>query len=261
MPQKPAHLTPEHSDHFKDESVVELYHLRLPYPTETFSILCDLITDEPRAVLDVGTGTGDIARQLLHCVDRVDALDYSSPMLEMGKALPGGEHPHLHWILGKAEDAPLHPPYALITGGNSIHWMNWETLFPRFRQLLSPNGYVALVGRREIDPPWQDEMMELIKQFSVFQKFEAYDLGEELEKRNLYQQVGQKTTEPVANQQSIQDYIMSFHSRSSLARHAMSPDDIAAFDDQLSAIVKPHSRQGFLTLHTVGWVKWGKPLG
>lgn len=261
MPDKPAHLTTEYSDHFKDEGVVDLYHLRLPYPPETFSILCDLIRDEPRTVLDVGTGIGDVARPLLDCAERVDALDYSAAMLQKARLMAEGDNPRLRWILGKAEDAPLNPPYSLITGGNSIHWMDWETLFPRFKQLLTPNGYVALVGRREIDPPWQTEMMALIRAYSVFQKFEAYDLGQEVEKRHLFKRVGEKTTAPIAHQQLVEDYVMSFHSRSSLARHAMSAEDIAAFDGELADIVTPFSMQGRLTLQTVGWVVWGKPLG
>ena len=261
MSKKPAHLTPEYSAHFKHESVVDVYHLRLPYPSETFDILCNLIVDEPRAVLDVGTGTGDIARELLKCADRVDALDYSAPMLQKARAMPNGEHPHLHWILGKAEDAALHPPYALITGGDSIHWMDWDTLFLRFQQLLTPNGHVALVGRREIDLSWQSAVMELIAKYSVFQKFEAYDLGEELEKRGLFKRVGDQTTAPVTNQQSVADYVESFHSRSSLSREKMSIEDVNAFDEQLAEIVQPYAEQGLLSLQTVGRIIWGKPLG
>jgi hypothetical protein len=41
---------------FQDQSVVDRYHLRPTYPPETFTILGELIVDEPRAVLDVGCG-------------------------------------------------------------------------------------------------------------------------------------------------------------------------------------------------------------
>jgi hypothetical protein len=32
----PKHLTAEHAARFQDQRVVERYHLRLPYPDETF---------------------------------------------------------------------------------------------------------------------------------------------------------------------------------------------------------------------------------
>ena len=56
MQSRPPSLGPEFSTRFRDRSVVDAYHLRPSYPEEVFDILLDLITDEPRAVLDVGCG-------------------------------------------------------------------------------------------------------------------------------------------------------------------------------------------------------------
>ena len=53
MLPKPAHLGPEYAAQFQDQSVVAAYQYRPPYPAETFSILADLITDAPRAVLAI----------------------------------------------------------------------------------------------------------------------------------------------------------------------------------------------------------------
>ena len=49
------------ADTFKDRRVVEAYRYRSPYPQEVFEILTTLITDEPRTVLDVEAGSGDLA--------------------------------------------------------------------------------------------------------------------------------------------------------------------------------------------------------
>src|SRR5579871_5080470 len=102
---RPAHLTAENAARFGDVSVVERYGLRLPYPPPIFDILASLVVDEPRAALDAGSGTGDIARPLSGMVERVDALDISAPMIARGKTLPGGDHGGLRWIHGRAEDA------------------------------------------------------------------------------------------------------------------------------------------------------------
>lgn len=49
---------------FCDPSVAERYQLRPSYPPETFAILHGLIADQPAKVLDIGCGTGVIARNI-----------------------------------------------------------------------------------------------------------------------------------------------------------------------------------------------------
>ena len=56
------------------------------------------MTDEPKAVLDVGCGTGLITRNLMEFVDRVDGVDFSENMIETAKILPNGNHPGTNWI-------------------------------------------------------------------------------------------------------------------------------------------------------------------
>ena len=121
MQPKPEQFNIRNVEAFKDQAVVSAYRYRPSYPEEVFAILADLVTDEPRTVLDVGVGSGDLARSLVSLVERVDAVDPSAQMIVWGKQLPQGNHPHLHWIEGKVEDAPLTPPYSLITAGSSIH--------------------------------------------------------------------------------------------------------------------------------------------
>jgi ubiquinone/menaquinone biosynthesis C-methylase UbiE len=255
---KPSYLTPENSAQFKAQSVVNVYHLRLPYPNALFSLLADLITDQPRVVLDAGTGTGDLARQMVDFADRIDAVDFSEAMLNRGKTLPGGSDPKIHWIYGPLEEVALRPPYALVTAGESIHWMDWETVFPRFREMLTPNGLVAIIYRKELDAPWQDSLNALTKTFS--QNYEKFNLMEQLSTRNLFRKVGEKEIGPVTNQQSIEDYIASFHSHSNLSLERMTPENAAEFDSRLRSAVKQWSANGLLTLQTVGIVMWGKPL-
>src|ERR1022692_3183071 len=115
MEPKPTHLGLQYAEQFKDSSIAEVYSYRPPYPDETIGLLLTLMVDEPRAVLDVGCGTGDICRRLVNKVERVDAVDFSHAMIEKGKTLLGGDHAHLYWIYGRIEKVELHPPYALIT--------------------------------------------------------------------------------------------------------------------------------------------------
>ena len=62
MLPKPKQLTPENAARFQDPELVDFYHLRLPYPEQTFDILVALIRDQPGTVLDIGAGTGEEAQ-------------------------------------------------------------------------------------------------------------------------------------------------------------------------------------------------------
>ncbi len=261
MPSRPRpdHLGVEHAARFRDQSVVDAYHYRTPYPEETFDILISLITDKPRAVLDVGSGSGDIARRLVDHVERVDAVDFSLPMIEKGKTLPKGNHPRLRWSYGPAEEAQLDPPYALITAGQSIHWMDWDIVLPRFRAALTPHGYFALVGI-EGNLPWDDEIRPIIKRYSTNPRYQPVDLIAEWKARNLFEKVGVKVTAPVYFAQPLDAYIESFHGRSSLSREHMGSEAAVAFDDEVRKVVIKYLADEVVGGEIYATVVWGRPV-
>jgi predicted TPR repeat methyltransferase len=78
---KPSHLSGTYGAWFKDPLLAAAYPARPPYPDGVIQLLTELIVDTPRAVLDVGCGTGELARRLSSSVDRVDAVDFSATML------------------------------------------------------------------------------------------------------------------------------------------------------------------------------------
>src|SRR5919202_4988484 len=139
-----------------------------------------------------------------------------------------------------------------------MQWMGWEAVFPRFGDALTPGGMVAIVHRAELPAPWQDGLDALIRRFSTMQNYQPFDLIDELEKRDLFQRMGARETVPITSTQSIDDYIASFHSRSSLSLDYMPAADAAAFDRQLRDLVSPWSKEGMLELQTVGSIVWGK---
>lgn len=260
MSARPPFWGTQHAERFTDPSVVAAYRSRPEYPDTLLDLLVGLITDEPRAVLDVGCGPGNLARSLLPYVARVDAVDISPGMIALGKTLSGGDDPRLHWFVGKAEEAPLHPPYALITAGASLHWMDWEVALPRFADALTPNGSLAIVGVDEANEPWTPATREIIPRYSTNPDFQPFDLIGELERRGLFRKVGEYTTKPVSLARSVTDFIEWYHSMSSFSRDLMTPEAVAAFDAELRDAVAPYLRAGLLDTHIVGRVTWGKPL-
>lgn len=170
MIAKPSFLGAKYGSAFEDPTVVASYHTRPPYPEEVFDLLAGVLAPRPGAVLDLGCGPGIVARRLVDLgehVERVDALDASPAMLAEGQRLPNGDHPRLRWILGRAEDAPLQPPYALVTAAASLHWMDWQTVLPRLHDVLTPDGLLVIVV--DVNPPrrWQAELVPILRRYST----------------------------------------------------------------------------------------------
>jgi trans-aconitate methyltransferase len=261
MLPKPKHLGPDYAARFQDHSIVAAYHHRPPYPAQVFDVLAGLVTSEPKAALDVGCGTGDIARRLVAYVERVDAVDVSRGMIEKGKSLPGGDDPRLRWIAGPVEEVPLHPPYALVTAGESLHWMEWEVALPRLRDMLVPGGYLAIVEREELPMPWTADMRELQRRYSTNRDFRPYDLVAELEQRGLFERRGERRTRPMPFVQSVESYVECVHSRNGFSRDRMTPEGAGAFDAALTELVSRTSADGMVELQIVGVMHWGVPHG
>jgi SAM-dependent methyltransferase len=261
MLPKPRGLGPMYGAQFKDAGIAAAYPHRPPYPDEVFAILAGLIADEPRAVLDIGCGTGDLARPLARLVERVDAVDFSAAMLEAGRRLPGGDAPNLRWIEGSVEEAPLEPPYALVTAGESLHWMDWAVVLPRLRDMLTPRGQLAIIERDGQMGPWDAEVGQFAVRYSTNRDFAPYDLVQELERRGLFQKRGERRTAPVAFTQPTEGFIEAFHSRNGFSRDRMAPEQAAAFDAEVAAFLAERCPNGVVTLQIAGVVVWGAPCG
>ena len=176
MPSNPYWHRPEIAARFQDAGIVEAYDYREPYPPGVFEILRDLIVETPRVVLDIGCGRGELARPLLAMAERVDAVDWSQAMIAKGKTLSGGDDPRLRWIYGRVEEVALEPPYALITAGGSLHWMDWDVVLPHLSEILTPQGCLALPNRRSQRPVWAAQTQHLIERFSTNPDYREADM-------------------------------------------------------------------------------------
>lgn len=258
---RPDFLTPENAARFADADVAEAYPHRPPYAPETYEVLAGLVPGGAGTVLDLGAGTGDLARPLAARVARVDALDPSEPMIAKGRTLPGGGAPNLRWLVGRAEDAPLDGPFALATAGESLHWMDWEVVLPRLAAALAPGAVLAVVNREWVHPPWQEGLWALIETHSTMTTWHTYDLIALLEERGLFERAGDWSSDPRRTRQSVDGYVESYHSRSSLTRAALTPESAATFDAGLRAVVAPWAGDGTVETETVSHITWGHPRG
>ncbi|MCG9132958.1 methyltransferase domain-containing protein [Candidatus Poribacteria bacterium] len=259
---RPRQYWDDYASRFKNRSLAETYELRPPYPEETYRILLNLLGESRGRVLDVGCGPGKIARSLVNHVEDIDAVDFSQEMIRVGKSLRNGDHPNLRWIDGPIETVQLRPPYQMVTAGASIHWMEWDVVFPRFKEMLTTDGYLVIIdGDRPIGAPWHDAELSLIRKYSTSRHYAQIDLIQELVDRGHLYLIGDKRTTPVNFSQSLRDYVQSFHSRQSMSKEHMGEKNVKAFDSELSHILSDFVNDtGLLSFQLQARVTWGRPL-
>jgi len=243
---------------FADAKVASLYRYRAPYPRGVFAILEELLV-EPRTVLDAGAGTGALARNFSRSIARIDAVDPSAAMIAQGRALPGGDDPRIRWILGGAEDAPLSPPYGLITCGASLHWMRPEIVLPRFRESLAAGARVAIVDTETTHSgEWRPDMLAVIRRYSpVEHHLETHEIVAELVERGLFALEGEQRTPTEPFDQSIDDYLRLLGSTSTLSRSTLGPR-ADAFEAECREVFARHGMERIRS-DLVGYVAWGWP--
>jgi SAM-dependent methyltransferase len=260
MQPKPKGWSAEYAAWFDEASVASRYHLRPPYPAETFSVLASLAASSPRAVLDAGCGTGDLARGLAPLVERVDAVDSSQAMLAAALTLPGADAPNLHWVHAPIETAPLVAPYALVVAGDSVHWFEWERAMRLFVDALSPGGVLALVTREWLsDPALTAQLVEVYARHGANPDFAPLSPVEELERRGLFERRGEHRTESVPWAPTLDELIGCHHSQNGFVIERMR--DAAAFDRELTAALDEAApaRDGRFQLDVSTTIVWGRP--
>lgn len=233
------------------------YLSRPPYPRETFTVLSQLIAGRPRRVLDVGCGTGSIARFLAPLVDAVEAVDFSAPMIETARSLLGGKSRKISWSVCPIEDYQMRPSYSLIVGGQSLHWVNWNWVFPRFREALAPGRYLAVVDLDTEPTAWKRKEDELVKEFSTNPDYRPYDMVTDWEKAGVFKKVGERKTAGVPFVHSVEGYLEWLHSRSSLTRTSMGPVRAAEFDKRVAGALKGHIKGSAVQSLVFSTVVWG----
>jgi len=92
-------------------------------------------------VVDLGTGTGNLARLIAPRVASVVGVDPSAALLEKARELGGGVEYHV----GTAEDTGLPAgAFDLVTAGQCWHWFDGDRAAAEARRLLQPDGSIVI---------------------------------------------------------------------------------------------------------------------
>ncbi len=96
-------------------------------------------------VLDLGTGTGTIARGLACRGCLVTGLDPSAPLLEEAKRVDAAQAVSVRYVEATAENSglPTHG-YDAITAGQCWHWFDRARAALEAKRLLTPRGVLII---------------------------------------------------------------------------------------------------------------------
>jgi SAM-dependent methyltransferase len=97
-------------------------------------------------VLDLGTGTGTVARSLANRSCTVTGLDPSPPLLEQANALDREAGVEIHYASARAEDTGLPAEqFNVVIAGQCWHWFDRTKAAREARRLLVPRGRLIIV--------------------------------------------------------------------------------------------------------------------
>ncbi len=249
---------------FESAEVARNYLHRPEYPDEVYEKLIAL-TPGRASALDLGCGTGKIARNISRSFESVTAIDASAPMLEIASRLQDEAAGNIAWVHGLAEAADIRGgPFDLIVAGASIHWMDHAVLFPKLRKDVRHDHVFATVdGDGAHRPPWKRAWDDFLAKWILELKGERYapddassDYARFMTRYRDWIEIRGEMFAERAVSQSIDHFVRCQHSRNTFAPSVLGARQ-ARFDDELRAILEPHAQQQTITYRVRTRVEWG----
>jgi SAM-dependent methyltransferase len=128
------------------KTAVDYGSYRQGFPDRFFTRLQQMELIRPGArALDLGTGTGTIARGLAHVGCTVTGIDIAAELLEQARRLTAADGLQVNYQLAPAEDTGL--PAAscdLVTAGQCWHWFDRARTAAEVSRLLLPGGAIVI---------------------------------------------------------------------------------------------------------------------
>lgn len=116
------------------------------FPDSFFRTLFALgVLPDAGAVLDIGTGTGSVARGFARQGYEVTGLDPSENLMNEARVLDQKANVHVHYVTGKAEATGL-PDHSfdIVTAGQCFHWFDKEAAVREISRVLKPGGWFII---------------------------------------------------------------------------------------------------------------------
>jgi SAM-dependent methyltransferase len=119
---------------------------RAGFPNELFERLNAFgIGQSGQRVLDLGTGTGSLARGFAQRGSQVTGLDIAPALMEAAKRLDSEAGVSVRYLEGSAEDTRLPASsFDVVSAGQCWHWFDRQKAAQEVNRLLVPNGKILI---------------------------------------------------------------------------------------------------------------------
>jgi len=150
--------------------------------------LLNRIDAEPRTIVDLGAGTGNVTRLLQKRWPdaRITGVDSSREMLARAK----GDSPEISWEQSDLSNWRAREPVELLYSNAALHWVDdHATLFPALFAMVKPGGTFAVqmpnnfaarshtaIAEVVRDGPWKSTLEPLLRTPPVQRSSDYFDL-------------------------------------------------------------------------------------
>lgn len=119
---------------------------RAGFPSSLFNKLSEYGIGLPgQNVVDIGTGTGTLARNFAMRGCHVIGIDPSTSLLEQAKQLDLANNVKVNYRQASAENTGLEDSSAdVVTAGQCWHWFDRPRAIQEVIRILKANGYIAI---------------------------------------------------------------------------------------------------------------------
>ncbi len=120
---------------------------RFGYPSELFERLKQFDVGLPeQKILDIGTGTGYLARPLAKQGSHLVGLDPSDKLLEQAKKLDQENNVSVRYVTGQAENLPFKDnSFDVVTAGQCWHWFDRKKAVHEVYRVIKKGGKLIIV--------------------------------------------------------------------------------------------------------------------
>lgn len=231
---KPEHLSKEIGDQFSDKSIVDNYHYRPQYSRSVIDALEKSVDLPSLKILDIGSGTGEVSIPLSQNGHTVIGVDPSAEMVRAANKKGSSAN----FVNSYIEDFSTDQKFDLFVAANSIHWPDWNVMFPLLKSISKEHSKLAIVtGGDLVLEEIQEQILDVVKTYSTTQNFKPYSIVDMLIEQKYISnlEINELPAEVVS--QSVSEYVASFHARNGFSLERMPPEQAQAFDSEINSVL------------------------